>query len=300
MERFDIANLAHKKPSQLSGGQQQRVAIARALIQDPPIILADEPVGNLDSVNAQTVLDLLEELNEKDKKTIIHVTHNPNDLEKANTVFYMKDGKITKETTNQKKKRAPLKLSLPASDLEYLTKLYPHLGEEELRIKLIVNHLLNSFGLDTQRRLEYVVKQYIKKEIDETTLFSLLDKPIEEEGVGLYLQKAKEFSKKIIEFTNESALMAQEIEYAQQPNKTVELRKYLLDNIKLKISSQQLSRLDEYLAERINNNISKKTLEKLFDQSYEKGGVGLDRRTAKKIANEAEAILLDKALSQLL
>jgi glutamyl/glutaminyl-tRNA synthetase len=212
----------------------------------------------------------------------------------------MKDGKITKETTNQKKKRAPLKLSLPASDLEYLTKLYPHLGEEELRIKLIVNHLLNSFGLDTQRRLEYVVKQYIKKEIDETTLFSLLDKPIEEEGVGLYLQKAKEFSKKIIEFTNESALMAQEIEYAQQPNKTVELRKYLLDNIKLKISSQQLSRLDEYLAERINNNISKKTLEKLFDQSYEKGGVGLDRRTAKKIANEAEAILLDKALSQLL
>ncbi|MCK4525633.1 MAG: ABC transporter ATP-binding protein, partial [Candidatus Andersenbacteria bacterium] len=81
LDKFGILAQANKAPSELSGGQQQRIGIARALINDQPIVLADEPVGNLDSKSAQNVLDILKELNEKDKKTIIMVTHNPEYLD---------------------------------------------------------------------------------------------------------------------------------------------------------------------------------------------------------------------------
>jgi len=85
-------------PNQLSGGQQQRVAIARSLANDPEVILADEPTGNLDSKTGETVMQVLEGLN-KEGKTIIMVTHDP-DLAKshADIVYWLKDGKIEKIT----------------------------------------------------------------------------------------------------------------------------------------------------------------------------------------------------------
>jgi len=90
-------------PNQLSGGQQQRVAIARALSNNPDVILADEPTGNLDSKTGEKVMDFLEELN-RGGKTVIMVTHDPDLAKKhANTVYWMKDGKIEKVTHKGKK-----------------------------------------------------------------------------------------------------------------------------------------------------------------------------------------------------
>jgi len=103
MERFGISALKKRKASLLSGGQQQRVSVARALINNPSILLADEPIGNLDSKNAEIVINLLLHLNKKYKKTIIHVTQDPKYLYLANRVFYLNDGKITKITRNPKK-----------------------------------------------------------------------------------------------------------------------------------------------------------------------------------------------------
>lgn len=97
LQRFGILPQAHKLPSELSGGQQQRVGIARALINEQPIIFADEPVGNLDSKSAQLVLDILYDLNTKDKKTVILVTHDPLLLKYASHIIYMKDGYIVGE-----------------------------------------------------------------------------------------------------------------------------------------------------------------------------------------------------------
>jgi lipoprotein-releasing system ATP-binding protein len=82
------------KPAELSGGEQQRVAVARALANDPTIILADEPTGNLDSENSQVISDLIIHLNSKYKKTFVVVTHNKEMLGIANQVYEMKDGKI--------------------------------------------------------------------------------------------------------------------------------------------------------------------------------------------------------------
>ena len=85
-------------PNQLSGGQQQRVAIARSLANDPEVILADEPTGNLDSKTEEKIMDFLVELNKKGK-TIIVVTHAPEIAERyANTIYWLKDGKVEKVT----------------------------------------------------------------------------------------------------------------------------------------------------------------------------------------------------------
>lgn len=92
-----MINLGHREnyyPNQLSGGQQQRVAIARALSNNPKVIFADEPTGNLDSKNSREVMDILKELNEKEGITIIMVTHEPEFVKYASTIIKMKDGEI--------------------------------------------------------------------------------------------------------------------------------------------------------------------------------------------------------------
>ncbi len=83
----------HHYPSQLSGGEQQRIAIARALANDPPILLADEPTGNLDSTNGRHVVDLLVDVNRKRQTTIVMVTHDPELTERADIVLSMRDGR---------------------------------------------------------------------------------------------------------------------------------------------------------------------------------------------------------------
>lgn len=94
MERFNIKDKANSYPNKLSGGQQQRVAITRALINNPKIILADEPTGNLDSKTGTKILDLLHELNKKDRLTVIIVTHDTQIAQLSPRKIQMLDGKI--------------------------------------------------------------------------------------------------------------------------------------------------------------------------------------------------------------
>ncbi len=98
MDRMGIAHRAKHLPGQLSGGQQQRVAVARAVVGDQPLILADEPTGNLDSVHGQEVMELLRSLNEEGT-TIVMVTHSPAHADYAHRTVNLFDGHIITENT---------------------------------------------------------------------------------------------------------------------------------------------------------------------------------------------------------
>jgi putative ABC transport system ATP-binding protein len=97
LQRVKIAHRANHYPAQLSGGQQQRVAVARALAGDPLILLADEPTGNLDSKNGDSVMDLLRDIHQAGA-TICMVTHDPRYVGHAERTVHLFDGKITKDT----------------------------------------------------------------------------------------------------------------------------------------------------------------------------------------------------------
>ena len=92
-----LENKINNKPLELSGGEQQRVALARAVINNPAIILADEPTGNLDSENSRIVLEMFRELNKKFNQTIIMITHNPEAAENCNRIIKMRDGLVVQE-----------------------------------------------------------------------------------------------------------------------------------------------------------------------------------------------------------
>ncbi|MDE5420308.1 ABC transporter ATP-binding protein [Labilibaculum sp. DW002] len=104
LNRMNIAHRAMHYPQQLSGGQQQRVAIARAVVSKPKLILADEPTGNLDSINGSEVMQLLSELHDEGT-TIVMVTHSQKDSEYADRVINLFDGKIVSENKREQKTR---------------------------------------------------------------------------------------------------------------------------------------------------------------------------------------------------
>jgi len=98
LEEVGLAERMDHYPVQLSGGEQQRVALARAFVVDPPIVMADEPTGNLDSTNGRLVLDLLLERNKREGTTLVLVTHDAEVASRADRKIVLKDGKVVEDT----------------------------------------------------------------------------------------------------------------------------------------------------------------------------------------------------------
>lgn len=103
LERVGLGDRMDHHPGQLSGGQQQRVAIARSLINEPSILLADEPTGNLDSKTSREVIQLFRELNNQNEITVILVTHEQSVARSADRILVLRDGEIVEDTTDAKK-----------------------------------------------------------------------------------------------------------------------------------------------------------------------------------------------------
>ena len=94
MDELGIKDLAQKRPNEMSGGQQQRIAVARAIVNNPSVVLADEPTANLDSVTAGHLLDLMEQMNKDKNITFIFSSHDKQVMDRAKRLLILKDGKI--------------------------------------------------------------------------------------------------------------------------------------------------------------------------------------------------------------
>jgi len=291
MQRFEIDQLSQRYPNQLSGGQQQRVAIARALINNPPVILADEPTGNLDSRNAEIVMNLISELNQKDRKTIILVTHDPKHLYLADKVFYVKDGQITRVAANKKR-------SGGSTELEQLSRAFPYLSDSQLKAKLILNHLFLPGDFSIQQKLEEFIQKYIEGKITDHDLLFFLDETESRGGVNFYHQSAQRIAGEIKKIAEEMKLFEEvsSEKPKEEPSlfqqKIISLRQYILDKFpQIKLDIQQVKQLDIMLSRRINGEINDRELFDFFNQPVRRGGLGINRRTAKKIMRELEVIV---------
>jgi len=291
LERFGLEKLAKRYPSELSGGQQQRVAIARALIYNPPILFADEPVGNLDSVSAKIVMDTLRELNEKFGKTVILVTHEPFYLDYAHRVFHMKDGRIIREVTNPKRKQMG-----PFEEMRVIRKA-PTKAKPLLEPRAFAQYLLTSFDKPVIRRLERAIKKRILGKITEDQFREILDRPFEEGGVGLYRQTAESFSQKIERVLAESQFLKEEIPVEKPPEeidvRIKSLRQFILEGWKGSLKrEEELKRLDDFIKQRLIGKINEKEFQRLLDLPFKEGGVGLNKRTARNFSKKLELALL--------
>jgi ABC-type lipoprotein export system ATPase subunit len=310
LDKFGILAQANKAPSELSGGQQQRIGIARALINDQPIVLADEPVGNLDSKSAQNVLDILKELNEKDKKTIIMVTHNPEYLDCAHRVFYMKDGKIEREIVNKKHPnlKPKEKITPQEKELDLLMRSFPGFSEAQLHMlmipfkaKILSEYLLASEDVDQIQRLEELVRKRMLGKLAGYEFRMMLDRPIEKGGVGLDERTAINYSHEAEKILEGAKLLQKNLkETASKLNleefdlKVKLISRYLTRSFIKEIDERQKNRLEHLVKIRMTNEIGKEMFSKVLDKPFKEGGVGLDKRIVKKIVKDVEIILLVK------
>jgi len=319
LERFGIIKQAKKIPVELSGGQQQRIGIARAIINDPDIILADEPIGNLDSVSAKNVLEILRnELNQKERKTVILVTHNPEYLEYGDRIFYMKDGMVTRETVPREKYKAELDQSktfakAPTAELEDMMRVYQGLTPEQINIiimpykaRLFAHHFITNRNMEETRIFEDTIQKKLLHTISNEDFFSVLDRSYQEGGVGLDKRTAQKIFRKV----NRKIRIAHYIYRKGRQRKdkfgkhikitdeekidklTFYLLKTYYSDYKKEIDDIMAKRFKQAVSSRLFHGLDKTGFLNFLDKPFKEGGVGLNSKTARAITEEIELILI--------
>jgi len=305
---FGVAEQIKKFPNELSGGQQQRVAICRSLMNDPAMILADEPTGNLDSKSAVDVMNTLLDLNEKQNKTIILVTHSPASLDYAHRVFYLKDGRIIDEKVNRPVGSRINKSSLPAdvfqADLEIgghqpdvkTVKMGTEQAEFMSRIKakeIVLQALFNADIGSFERLEEMVAKMILRGRRNQVDFKKFLDADWEAGGFNLDKRAAKKLAAKIELMITESRPAGgtrTETAVAQVER----LKSNLLAGESIKLDRQQEERLDDLLARRWLREIDDKEFYYELKKRQKIGGVGLPPGSARQISRKLEPLILEQ------
>jgi putative ABC transport system ATP-binding protein len=306
LQRFSILEQSNKLPSQLSGGQKQRVSIARSLINNPNIILADEPVGNLDSESAENVLKILKELNDIDKKTIILVTHNPEHLHFADRIIHMKDGLVVKEevirdkrpeeaVSREKEGEGGEAVEL-SNELKLLLRTFKNLTPAQMgmlmipfKAKQLLFHITSELSEEQLNVAENLVKEVLFNNLDTPQLAQKLDLKFEQGGANWNRTRANSFTDRVKETLTQVEVIKNNS--TEAPKKIAE---YLEHRFKMNLDEKAEVRLQALLKLRMENKIDLLGLEKKLDDSVADGGVGLYKQTVEKVAREVEILMLLK------
>lgn len=309
LEHFGVGSQSGKLPTELSGGQQQRVAICRALVNDPDILLADEPVGNLDSKSATDVIDLIREQNATQKKTVILVTHDPSHLHLAHRVFYLKDGKIIATKVNEQIAPIAPAASRPEvpKDLELLARTFSNLTPEQVgtllipfKAKEIVSEAISGFSLEQLERIEREVQQeLIAQIVQPVELTSFLDDAASRGGLGLDHRTAARLAGRINQIVAEIRRLQAEERASHDsaalfPAEAVTIRQHLVGAFNLHLPDVAARhRLDTVLTRRLKNEIDRRQLTEAM-VAEPPTGLGWARSVADRIAMRVELIMLGK------
>lgn len=298
LERLNLTPYAHRYPFELSGGQQQRVGIARALANDPPVIIADEPLGNLDSTNAQKVLEFLKELNEKDGRTIIMVTHEAWSLRDVKTIFYMKDGTIT---GTEKTANSTIEESLKKHLTEQLGGSKDEDASTKITTKVLANFLLRGYSFDEIQAFEVVLNDRFSGKIDSKEFYIRIHKPIASGGCGLWKQKAKRIVSYIDRIVEMKKGIHEVIERLDQEpeisihDETCAVRNWLLETDESpKIDQDQIQAFDNAISDRMRGFVTAEQFIGILAMEQSKSGVGLSIHHAKLLSERLEGFLSDE------
>jgi putative ABC transport system ATP-binding protein len=301
LERLEIAKFANRYPYELSGGQQQRVGIARALANNPPIIIADEPLGNLDSVNAKIVLDFLRELNEKDGRTIIMVTHEAWSLKDSKTIFHMKDGKILNREDideNNVVDSVINRLHEQMGDMsDDKNQDKPNIIKEKVSIRILANILLKGYSIEEVSRFGEIVNTFFGGQIKVNDLKKLIQKPFKEGGLSLRKKRASYITSYLESLMTMRELVCSTYKNLEKDPKmniykrVVDFRYWLIEGYRGKLTEMQMKAIDQVIEDRLRNNIAQEKVAEVLSLNNKKFGVGLSFRASSIIAEKLELLL---------
>jgi len=305
LRRFGIPQrLEDKLPTNMSGGQQQRVAVARALVNDPEILLADEPVGNLDSISAEHVMDSFKEINEKDRKTVILVTHDAKYLPYAHRVFYMRDGVLRRVAVNAEKEQ--VKRVKPGetivTEIEKLTRLYPYDEPLTLKVKSVVNFVTQTIGFRQLERLELAILEILKGTMDEGMFLDLLRRPSMQNGIGMSMEESVQVARRtfgLMKYSHDIERFRVEAHsddmFLHQQKFIDRLLEYLREEIGLQSTPQQLQILRIAVADRVGGIINADDFHQRMAMPVAMGGADYAEHNAYLLARYMEKLIAQGA-----
>jgi putative ABC transport system ATP-binding protein len=301
-KRFTVDGVVKKLPTHLSGGQQQRVSAARSLVNDPQILIADEPVGNLDSVTAAAVMATLDEINQRDKKTIFLVTHDAKLLPRAHRVVYMSDGKVLRVVPNPEKEQI-VKLeagSTIITEIEQVARIYPYDSPKELQAKSVINYLIEELSFDQISKLQKLTEDVIDGRIDYPNYMQVLMRSESDGGIGIPVARAGvmveklrqivEFSHNISRYRRATSLDGSET-YIRNSEYVNRIAEFLTTQTAITLDPKAKSSFEDIIKQRIGGFIRKEEFNKQLQFKIEDGGVGLHAKQAFDLTRLIEKLI---------
>lgn len=301
LKRFDMEMHANKYPDNLSGGQSQRVSVSRSMVNNPDILLADEPTGNLDSISTKQVMDALEEINQVDKKTVIIITHNAAQLSYAHRVFYMKDGKLMRIVPNPEKKQIAKidKQKILVTEMDRLSKIFPYNTPVELKVKSLVNYLTQDFDFDQLEKLEEFTKLMVERKIRQEEYVQLLSRPFRQGGVGASLSLARHMAERVDMILRQSEdvrrfrrRFSANNFYSRENTLIKNLTNALVAEHKRALNPTQKRRIRDLVYKRVAGLVNKFEFEDSLVMDLELGGVGLSAIGARNMTLYYEKVII--------
>jgi ABC-type methionine transport system ATPase subunit len=300
LDRFGVGHVSHKIPSMLSGGQQQRVSVARSMVNDPRILLADEPTGNLDSISTQQVMDKIDEINTFDKRTIIMVSHNAAHLQYAHRVYYLKDGLVVREVVNPQRKqiKSVKEGETIVTELEQLARLFPYDSVDMLRVRSMVNFLTQDLTFDQIVRLEHAVLQLLKGKIHKKRFVEVLMRKYEDGGVDLDRARAERMADQAVRVVSQADDIRRfrnhtksDAAFFEQHKFAERLKEYLGHGHGVRITAKQEVRLAELIADRVTGVSNEEDFHDLLEASTRNHGLGLQPGVADEVTRYLEKLI---------